>query len=173
MRFDFTIYFSILCPFREWKIKYDTVDNDADDTLEYNYRNIFIFRQDLSAPGLTGNEIITVPHPLIVGISLTVNIERPEMLSYITELINELFHNPKSVFWTGTVMDLLFDGLPVDCSGESFTTAAACAEFESGEHKTIRMVNETFYKFALFTSVITLFFCFLFNQNLILTISLL
>lgn len=49
--------------FREWKEKFDFIDDDAEDTLTYHYRNRFIFRQDLSAPGLTGDEIIIMPHP--------------------------------------------------------------------------------------------------------------
>lgn len=39
------------------------VDDDEQDTLKYHYKNTFIFRPDLSGPGLTGNEIITMPHP--------------------------------------------------------------------------------------------------------------
>lgn len=48
--------------FREWKEKFDLVDDETDDTLTYHYKNTFIFRPDLSGPGLTGNEIITMPH---------------------------------------------------------------------------------------------------------------
>ena len=39
------------------------IDDDEEDTLKYNYKNTFIFRPDLSGPGLTGDEIITMPHP--------------------------------------------------------------------------------------------------------------
>lgn len=48
---------------REWKEKFDLVDDDVEDTLMYHYKNKFNFRRDLSGPGLTGNEIITMPHP--------------------------------------------------------------------------------------------------------------
>lgn len=41
------------------------VDDDAEDTLSYRMTNTFIFRPDLSN-GLTGNEIITTVHPLIM-----------------------------------------------------------------------------------------------------------
>lgn len=141
--------------FREWKEKYDTVDNDEDDTLEYNYKNTFIFRQELSGPGLTGQEILTLPHPMILGIGLTVNVDRKEILSLIPEVIDEMFHKPKDIFWTGPAMDMLFNGIPLDCSGESFSTAAACGEFESGEIKSIQYFNETAFKFSLFGGVKT------------------
>lgn len=48
---------------REWKEKFDLVDNDEEDTLTYHFKNTFKFRPDLSGPGLTGDEIITMPHP--------------------------------------------------------------------------------------------------------------
>lgn len=48
--------------YREWKEKFDLVDDDEEDTLTYHYKNTFIFRPDLSG-SLTGNEIITMPHP--------------------------------------------------------------------------------------------------------------
>lgn len=49
---------------REWKEKFDLEDNDEEDSFSFNYKNTFIFRQELSN-GLTGNEIITVPHTFI------------------------------------------------------------------------------------------------------------
>lgn len=48
---------------REWKEKYDLIDNDEEDTLTYHFKNTFKFRPDLSGPGLTGDEVITMPHP--------------------------------------------------------------------------------------------------------------
>lgn len=53
-----------LCFFaREWKEKFDLVDNEDEDTLTYHYKNTFIFRPDLSGPELTGDELIVMPHP--------------------------------------------------------------------------------------------------------------
>lgn len=48
--------------FEEWKEKFDLIDDETDDTLTYHYKNTFIFRPDLSGPGLSGDEIITMPH---------------------------------------------------------------------------------------------------------------
>lgn len=52
-----------LCRVREWKEKFDLVDDEEKDQLTYHYRNKFVFRPDLSGPGLTGNEIVTMIHP--------------------------------------------------------------------------------------------------------------
>lgn len=84
------------------------VDNDEEDTLKYHYKNTFIFRPDLSGPGLTGNEIITMPHPLIATMLLTVNVDKKPMLPMIANAINLLFNDPKDMYWRGRVMDLLF-----------------------------------------------------------------
>lgn len=36
------------------------MDNEAEDTITYHYRNKYIFRPDL---GLSGNEFVVMPHP--------------------------------------------------------------------------------------------------------------
>lgn len=51
---------------REWKEKFDMSDNEEDDTLTFNMKNTFIFRRDLSAKGLTGDETITTVNSLIM-----------------------------------------------------------------------------------------------------------
>lgn len=51
--------------YREWKEKLKVIDNVAEDTIEYNPKDTFIFDQEKSG-NLTGEELVTVPHPLIV-----------------------------------------------------------------------------------------------------------
>lgn len=55
-------------PKSEWKYKSDLVDNDEEDTVAFEMMNRFIFRPDLTmaVSGLTGNEIVTIPHLLIM-----------------------------------------------------------------------------------------------------------
>lgn len=57
--------FSIFNFSREWKLKYDQVDDKEEDTIEFTLQNTFIFNKTLSN-GLTGNEEIVVAHPLIL-----------------------------------------------------------------------------------------------------------
>lgn len=49
---------------REWKTKIDIVEDVDADTLEFTAINTFIYNQTLSN-GLTGDEIVTVIHPLL------------------------------------------------------------------------------------------------------------
>lgn len=49
--------------FREWKEKFDLVDDDEEDTLTYHYKNTFLYKPEKNGPGLTGDEIITMIHP--------------------------------------------------------------------------------------------------------------
>jgi hypothetical protein len=66
----------------EYKTKYNLVDDDAEDTVEYDMKNTWIFRPDLSN-GLTGNEVITMPHLLImVCIFRSENVLRWKLLNF-------------------------------------------------------------------------------------------
>lgn len=54
----------IIIFFREWKEKVDLVEDTEEDTITFYLKDSFIFRPDLSN-GLTGEEIITLPHIFI------------------------------------------------------------------------------------------------------------
>lgn len=84
---------------------------------------------------------------------MAVNVDKKPMVGLVAKAINELFHNPKDMFWTGRVMDILFDGIPIDCSSDAFEAQAACSVFESGDVKAIKPINDTHYSFSLFASV--------------------
>lgn len=38
--------------------------------------NTFIYRPEKNGPGLTGNEIVTIAHPMIMAMILAINVER-------------------------------------------------------------------------------------------------
>ena len=50
---------------REYKEKLDLKDHNDDDTVSFNPRDYFIFKREKSG-GLTGDEIITIPHMAIL-----------------------------------------------------------------------------------------------------------
>lgn len=58
------------------------------------------------------------------------------------------------MFWTGRVMDALFNGIPVDCSDEeNFEATAVCSIFKTGEVKAVQPINATHFSFSLFQAV--------------------
>ncbi|XP_053671092.1 sensory neuron membrane protein 1 [Anopheles nili] len=132
--------------FEEWKEKYDTVDNVEEDTLTFTLRNTWIFRPDLSA--LTGEEIVTVPHPLIMGVLLTVQRDREAMMPLVKKGLNLLFDPLESAFLRVRIMDLLFDGIYIDCSSQDFSVKALCSGMDS--EGAVTPYNETHYKFSFF-----------------------
>lgn len=66
----------IICISSEYKHKENIIDNQSDDTIEYDYVNTFIYRPEKNGPGLTGDEIVTIAHPMIMGMILAINVER-------------------------------------------------------------------------------------------------
>lgn len=84
----------------------------------------------------------------------TLNVDKKPMIPMVATAIDTIFHEPKDMFWTGKVMDVLFRGIPIDCSNtEGFQAKAVCGVFESGEVKAIQPFNDTHFSFSLFQSV--------------------
>ncbi|XP_055374670.1 sensory neuron membrane protein 1-like [Condylostylus longicornis] len=133
--------------FDEWKEKYDLEDDEEKDTVTYHMRNTFIFRPDKSCP-LTGKEVITIPHPLVMPLSVAVKRDQAPMMPLVSEAINTMFPVEKP-FYTAPFMDLFFNGIPVDCSSEVFAVKAVCTQFATGEVKGGVKYNETHYVFSL------------------------
>lgn len=99
---------------------------------------------------------------VLVSMALGVNVDREPMLELIANAISIIFNNPTDIFWTGRVMDILFDGMDLDCSSEDFNSKAVCTVFEGGEEKQITPHAEKakFFKFSFFGSVsATIIFC--------------
>lgn len=85
--------------------------------------------------------------------ALAVNVDKKPMLPLVADAINGIFHNPKDPFWTGRVMDYLFDGIEIDCTSENFAVKGTCSVFATGEVKAIQPLREDFYKFSVFGGV--------------------
>lgn len=81
------------------------------------------------------------------------NYDKKAMLPTISGAINELFHHPATPFWTGRVMDILFDGVNIDCSSEDFNAVAVCSQFETGDVKAVRPAGDKTFAFSLFQGV--------------------
>lgn len=166
----------------EYIHKYDTTDDKAEDTLEFTLKKTWHFQPQLSN-GLTGDEIVTTLHPgeinfsmiffmatsnrffslrsslkVLVSMALGVNVDRQGMLPLVATAINEIMHHPKDPFWTGKAMDMIFDGLPLDCRSEDFNAKAVCSIFETGESQQIQPSGNDHFKFSLLAGVSVLEF---------------
>lgn len=71
------------------------------------------------------------------------------MLTMVQSAIDLLFKSPTHMFYTGRIMDILYDGIPIDCTSDKFPSKAVCSAFEGGEVKAVRRLNETHYAFSL------------------------
>lgn len=106
-------------------------------------KNRFVFRSDLSN-GLTGNEIVTLPHLIIVGSIMGVKKDRAPMLPLVIKAMKSIFDDPKTPFVKVKVMDILFNGIEFNCDGDDFASKAVCAAMRV-EAQGIKVVNETHF----------------------------
>lgn len=89
---------------------------------------------------------------VIAGGLLAANIERPALLSRIENGFNNLFHEPADAFYTGRVMDILFNGVTIDCTVNEPFTSAICSHLE-GQSLSIGKIDENHLKFSIFGNV--------------------
>lgn len=129
--------------FREWKLRENIVDNDVDDTLSYTLKQQFIFRPDLSN-GLTGEEEVFVPNLIMFGTLMTVKREREAFLPTVIKAMRYIYENATIPFVKVRAMDLLFRGIPLDCSGKHFEVKAVCTAIRTeGAEQGVRILNDT------------------------------
>lgn len=86
-----------------------------------------------------------------MGMLLAVNVDKKPFLSMIEGAIKELFHNPADAFYTGRVMDLLYNGVGVDCSSDDSTVMAICLEFQN--QNAFKKIDDHHFSFSLFAGV--------------------
>lgn len=91
---------------------------------------------------------------VVATMLMALNVDKKPMIPMVSAAIDTIFHEPKDMFWTGKVMDILFRGIPVDCSNtDDFQAKAVCGVLESGEVKAVQPHNDTHFSFSLFQAV--------------------
>lgn len=88
-----------------------------------------------------------------MGMALATNVDKKPMLSIVAKAISILFNEPTTPFVTAKVMDILYRGIPIDCSSTEFAAMAVCSVFAGGEAAAVRPFNETHYAFSIFAGV--------------------
>ena len=112
-------------------------------------KQLYTFRPDLSN-GLTGNEEVVVSNLVLLATTMTVKQEREAFLPTIIKAMNQIFGNVSSPFVRIRAMDLMFDGMVFDCSGNEFAAKVVCAAIRSeGIEQGVKIVNETHLSISL------------------------
>lgn len=76
-----------------------------------------------------------------------------ELLDFIMAAIDGIFNNPSDVFYTGSVKSLLFEGIKLDCSSDSYEVSAVCSELESDAYPQVRKISDSEFTFSLLGNV--------------------
>ncbi|KOB75165.1 Sensory neuron membrane protein 1, partial [Operophtera brumata] len=125
----------------EWKEKVEIEDHEEDDTITYKKRDTFLFRPDLSGPGLTGEEVGTI---------LAVHRDKPAMLNMVGKALNGIFDSPADVFLRTKVLDILFRGIIMNCAQTDFAPKAVCTQFKKEAVPGMLFEPNNQFRFSLF-----------------------
>ena len=92
-------------------------------------------------------------YPVIAGMLMAINYDKQPMLPDVEDVLKNMFHNPADAFYTGRAMDIMFNGIPVDCSAgeEHKVTAAVCLTFD--DNPSLRKIDDKTYTFSFFGGV--------------------
>lgn len=82
---------------------------------------------------------------------MAINYDKEPMLPSVVEVLNNMFHNPTDAFYTGRAMDVMFNGIPIDCSSDDKITAAVCLTFD--DNPSMRKIDDFHYSFSFFAGV--------------------
>ncbi|KAG7191191.1 hypothetical protein KM043_013986 [Ampulex compressa] len=132
----------------EYKEKVDLVDREDDDSVEYSLKATWYFNPAKSN-GLTGEEELVFPHLLILGMVLTTLREKPTAIGVVSKAVDSIFKKPGSIFVKAKAREILFDGLPVDCTVKDFAGAMVCSILKE-QSKDLVADGEDRYLFSLF-----------------------
>lgn len=81
---------------------------------------------------------------------LSTNIDKKPLLPTIETVVKALFHDPSDVFFSGKAMDVMFNGIPFDCTGDKLASAL-CVSLDS--ELAFKRINESHLVFSLFGGV--------------------
>lgn len=82
---------------------------------------------------------------------MATNVDKAAMLPAVEQVVNKIFNNPVDAFYTGRAMDMLFDGVTVDCSSDETLVVGACMTFE--DSSSFVKKDDTHLLFSLFGGV--------------------
>lgn len=72
------------------------------------------------------------------------------LLGIAKKAMTQIF-NPTTPFLTARVMDILFDGVPIDCNHDEFEATTFCSKLET--ERGFKIINETHLAFSILGGV--------------------
>lgn len=84
---------------------------------------------------------------------MTTQLEFRQFMHVAVAAINELFHEPTDAFWTGKVMDLLFNGIEINCNSTDPLTKLACNQIRKRNIASFQSIANNRLKFSVFGGV--------------------
>ncbi|XP_076384781.1 sensory neuron membrane protein 1 isoform X1 [Megalopta genalis] len=109
----------------QYKEKVDQVDNDEEDSIEYNVKVTWYFNPALSN-GLTGDEELYLPNLLALLTLKFVMKEQPGAVGVVNKAVDSIFKKPSTIFMKVKAKDILFDGVKIDCNVKDFGGTTVC-----------------------------------------------
>ncbi|KAJ3631490.1 hypothetical protein MTP99_012613 [Tenebrio molitor] len=130
-----------------YKEKIDVLENEGEDSLTYTPYETYFFNQERSG-SLTGDDYVTVLHPLIVGIVNTVARDSPPLLVIVNKALKSIFHDPQDIYIRTKVRDFLFDGITINCNVQDFAATAVCTQIKAQVPGLVE-VQKNVFKFSI------------------------
>ncbi|XP_014214799.1 sensory neuron membrane protein 1-like isoform X2 [Copidosoma floridanum] len=133
--------------FEEWQEKVDLQDREDDDTVDYTVKNKWFFKPEMSE-GLTGEEELIVPHIFMLAMVMTIVREKASMIPLVSKAVDSIFKNPDNVFVRVKAMDVIVNGLPIDCTVKDLAGSAVCSEIKKNSDELMKD-DEDMFRFSL------------------------
>ncbi|XP_050524851.1 sensory neuron membrane protein 1-like [Daktulosphaira vitifoliae] len=133
--------------YHEWKEKENLVDDADDDTVEFSFKNTFIFDREKSKP-LNGEEIIIMPHMAILGMVTMTKMIKPAALGMINKAIPFLYPEQDSIFLKATANQIMWTGVDINCTSTEFSATAVCSQIRENSEN-LHKVDNNHFMFSL------------------------
>ncbi|KAG7305165.1 Sensory neuron membrane protein 2 [Plutella xylostella] len=107
------------------------------DTIKYTLKKTFIFDQEASG-SLTEDDVLTVLNFSYMGALLSVFEIMPGLIPMINQALGVMFENLTDPFLRVKARDLFFDGIYLNCVGESSALGIVCGKIRADAPPTMR-----------------------------------
>lgn len=119
----------------------NVISYGENDTVKYTLKKTFVFNKNLSG-GLSDDDALTVINFSYMAAILTVYEMMPAAVGMVNGALEEFFTNLTDPFLRIRAGDLFFDGIFLNCEGESSTLGLVCGRIRSDKPPTMRATED-------------------------------